>query len=345
MPRVGRHPFKNKEIKNLPVVHQRITVTTICYIPMLGGYWQESLNVLKLFFTSLRANTGQPYDLMVFDNGSCEEVKNYLLELQADGQIQYLVFSTQNLRKLGALNYLLSAAPGELIAYADSDVYFLPGWLDESIKILETFPEAGKVTALPIVGGDTTEISKSVFQQAIQDSTILTQTGYMVPDLYVQTHRISLGADEQSYQSRLINRKDTLLQRNGVQALLSGADFQFLITAQAARTALPLQVQNPGEYFDPIYSPVLENRLDSAGIWQLSTPGYFIHHMGNRVPDFKTELPWLQIDINQVTGSEPKVHKKAASSFRLLKYLRANRFVRRLFTKVHLWSYRFLYDS
>ncbi len=97
--------------------------------------------MLKLFFDSLYANTGQPFDMMVFDNGSCEEVQDYLLDLKHNGKIQYLIFSQQNLKKLGALNFLLSAAPGEYIAYADSDVYFLQGWLDESLKVLAAFPE------------------------------------------------------------------------------------------------------------------------------------------------------------------------------------------------------------
>ena len=131
MPRVGRHPLKEKLIKENQVMPQNVTMTTIVYIPTLDGYWKESFDVLKLFFRSLQENTNEPYDLMVFDNGSCSEIRDYMINLRDQGIIQYLILSEKNLRKLGALNYLLQSAPGEFISYADSDVYFLPGWLDE----------------------------------------------------------------------------------------------------------------------------------------------------------------------------------------------------------------------
>ncbi len=341
MPRAGRHPLKNKEIKHQPVIHQKVTITTIVYIPILAGYWQESLKVLYLFFESLYANTDQPFDLMVFDNGSCEEVKNYLLDLQANGKIQYLVFSTQNLKKLGALNYLLSSAPGEYIAYADSDVYFLLGWLDESLKVLGAFPEAGKVTALPIVGGDTTEISKPVLERAQSDPSIKIETGLLVPQEYVDAHRVGLGQSPEAYTSRLLNRKDTVFTRNGISALLSGADFQFVITRQAAQSALPLQVERPEEYFDPIYSPVLEYRLDEAGFWQLSTPGYYVHHMGNKVPDLRKELGRFtnfHFDKEQVASHNNRSYLRRF----FIRIIQINLF-RRLLKYIYAKSYQLLF--
>ena len=42
-----------------------------------------------------------------------------------------------------------AGAPGEIIAYADSDVLFSPNWLKRSVEILETYPNVGMVTARP----------------------------------------------------------------------------------------------------------------------------------------------------------------------------------------------------
>ena len=44
---------------------------------------------------------------------------------------------------------ILAGAPGEIVAYADSDVLFSPNWLARSVEILETFPKVGMVTARP----------------------------------------------------------------------------------------------------------------------------------------------------------------------------------------------------
>jgi glycosyltransferase involved in cell wall biosynthesis len=144
--RVGQNPAKAIQHVNQP---QAITVAVITYIPFLSGYYTQSLDVLRFCLESLITNSDLPFDLMVFDNGSCPEVVTYLTEMQQVGKIQYLVLSDQNIGKVGAWNFIFSAAPGEYIAYADSDIFFYPGWLSKHIKIFETFPEAGTVCGLP----------------------------------------------------------------------------------------------------------------------------------------------------------------------------------------------------
>jgi glycosyltransferase involved in cell wall biosynthesis len=342
MPRLGHHPLKVTGLKD-DFCPQKITIATITHIPQVAGYWAESLDVLKIFFQSLFASTEQSFDLMVFDNASCEEVQNYLVSLKMDGTIQYLTLSQHNLKKLGALNYLLSTASGDYIAFADSDVYFLPGWLEASLKILDTFPEAAKVTALPLVGGDKTLLYAENVQRAQSDPSLVLKLGELVEQQYIDAHRVSLGKTPEQYETYLKNRKDVLLTRNGVSAYLTGADFQFTITRQSLQKALPLVVENPNEYYDPIYSPVLERRLEAAGLWHLSTPDYLVHHMGNHVPNLSAELPWLNLEPGEAFHTH--IHPQKTVSLSFSNRLRQNRIIRKAINKIHLWSYRFLYDA
>ncbi len=341
MPRIGKHPLKTKSF--VPeVTYKDITVSTIVYIPSLEGYWREALEILKLFFNSLYQNTTLPFDLMVFDNGSCSEVRNYLTELHNRGKIQYMVFSEQNLRKLGALDFLLSAAPGEYIAYADSDVYFLPGWLEESIKVLKTFPEAAKVTALPMVGGDSTRFPE--FQE-IKKTNIVTRTGKLIPDKYITAHQSSLGETDEAYANRTKDRNDVILTRKGIEVLLSGADFQFTIRKKAVFDVIPLKIQEPSEYYDPIYSPVLEKRLADLGYWRLCTSGYFVHHMGNHIPNFKEELPWIDhSSFEKQYQKKPDENAHSVNKNKFVSRITHTRILRKLLQKLHTISYRLLYD-
>ncbi|MDZ7831111.1 MAG: glycosyltransferase family A protein [Desulfobacterales bacterium] len=296
--------------------------------------------MLKLFFKSLYDNTHEPFDLMVFDNGSCEEVKNYLIGLQQEGKIQYLIFSSQNLKKLGALNYLLSAAPGEYIAFADSDVYFLPGWLEESLKIMETFPEAGQITALPLANSLGSRYSGTLFGIE-QSSTVSVEHGSnLISEDFLFAHATSIGIEWDKYTQRLAGRKDILVKRNSVGAFVSAADFQFLTTSKALRDVLPINNVRQEEYFDPIYSPVFEIRLNQKGYWRLSTVDYLVHHMGNKIPDLQSELFWLSSDSISCQNKKFVPHKSNA----WLAYLKGNRFVRSLFKKLNLMTYRFLYE-
>ena len=59
---------------------ERITLALITYAPFLGGYYSQTLQVLEACLQSIRATTKVPYDLLVFDNGSCAEVQSYLMK-------------------------------------------------------------------------------------------------------------------------------------------------------------------------------------------------------------------------------------------------------------------------
>jgi GT2 family glycosyltransferase len=145
--RVGQNPAKSIDHVPQPA---RVTVAVVSYIPFLSGYYAESLEVLRTCLNSLWENTPGPYDLLVFDNASCQEVREFLQVAHQEGRIQYLVLSDRNIGKGGAWNFIFQAAPGEIIVYSDSDVAFSPGWMEASLKILETYPNAGMVTARPL---------------------------------------------------------------------------------------------------------------------------------------------------------------------------------------------------
>jgi cellulose synthase/poly-beta-1,6-N-acetylglucosamine synthase-like glycosyltransferase len=141
--RKGQNPAKFVKEVAKP---ERITAAVLNYIPFLSGFYAEALDVLKASLDSMRNEPGLPFDLMVFDNGSCPEVRDYLVAEKEAGRIQYLILSEKNMGKGGAWNVILAGAPGEIIAYADSDILYYPGWLSRSVELLETFPNVGMVT-------------------------------------------------------------------------------------------------------------------------------------------------------------------------------------------------------
>src|SRR3990172_552066 len=127
--RKGQNPAKF--VKD--VAHpERITVALLNYVPFLSGFYAETLDVLQVCLASLRREAGLPFDLLVFDNGSCLEVRDFLLKEKDEGRVQYLILSEKNVGKGGAWNMILAGAPGDIIAYTDSDVLFSPGWLKRS---------------------------------------------------------------------------------------------------------------------------------------------------------------------------------------------------------------------
>ena len=327
MPRMGQNPMRWVESIREPA---KITVTTAVHIPVLEGYWQQNLDVLKLCLQTVRGSE-VPFELMVLDNGSCDEVQNYLYEMHTAQKIDYFICSQRNLGKLGAWNILFSSAPGEIVSYFDSDVFFLGEWLKPSLQILEAFPEAGMVTAQPIAGGD---LSQQEFAAAIlADPSISVETGKLIPDKYLHAHLKSIGAAEGEFERRQQNRKDMSITRNGVSAITTASHFQFTSPKKVLKQLLPFKVSGPLSSEQDVF----DTPLVQKGYWRLSTTQYLVHHMGNTVPDFRDELPWL--DTDYPIQLRPPARKPQPSA-RLL----SNRHIRRFLQRINALTYRLLHD-
>lgn len=330
------------------------TLATVVYVPDTHGYWEESLNVLELCLDSLRRTTPPPFEILVVDNGSCSEVRNFLESRFAAGEIDQLFLSRRNLGKVGAWNLLFSAAEGELVTYTDSDIYFLPGWFEASRAVLGAFPETGVVTA-QAMSRDLTQHIRTTLEQASADPTVEWREGEdLVPRHFVESHLAGLGESPESYARRIPRRRDVLVSRDGTDAFVSSAHFQFTSRRADLRKLLPLDSSRPMGDVN-----VFDAAVDEAGLWRLSTTEYLVHHMGNRVPDLDRELPWADAGNLAATRgdtrepgeatkpprpspSRGRPSRRLASLRRRLKFSE-RRPVRRLLKWINRWSHELLY--
>ena len=209
--RIGQNPAKFVKTVAQP---ERITVAVLNYIPMLSGYYADLLNVLKAHLSSLRQNAGLPFDLMVFDNGSCEEVQEFLLDEFNSGDIEYLLLSRKNLGKGGAWNILFGGAPGEIVAYTDNDVLFSKGWLKESMEILEVFPNVGMVTARPFRTNP--DYYSATVKWATGNPEVKMQKGSLVNWEDFRDFDLSLGQALEDIQKRFSETEDIRFEDHGI---------------------------------------------------------------------------------------------------------------------------------
>lgn len=238
--RIGQNPAKNLKEVAIP---QRITVAVLNYIPMLAGFYSEMLDVLKACLNSIYDNTDLPYDLLVFDNGSCSEVLQYLLEENEAGRIQYLWTSEKNIGKGGAWNIIFGGAPGEIIAYTDNDCIFSKGWLSKSVELLETYPNVGMVTARPY--RTPPEFYTSTLAWAGQTENVQVEAGQLIPFEVLHEFNLSLGQTEEFSREFIKNSKDYRLTFKNVPAIVGGSHWQFTAKKSTLQTFLPFQMDRP----------------------------------------------------------------------------------------------------
>jgi glycosyltransferase involved in cell wall biosynthesis len=313
--RKGQNPAKAVKEVAKP---ERITVALLNYIPFLSGFYAETLDVLKVCLESMRRDAGLPFDLMVFDNGSCEEVREYLVTEKEAGRIQYLILSEKNMGKGGAWNMILGGAPGEIIAYTDADVLFSPNWLSRSVEILETFPNVGMVTARPF--RTPSEFYESTLQWARGNATL--EEGQFIPWETFLEFNLSLGQTEEENKKVYAETKDWLVNYKGVTAMAGASHWQFTAYKSALGQFLPFEMDKPmGQVRQ------LDKRMNDAGLLRLMVSDPLAMNMSNTLGYLRGELK----------GGEKKEHVSFGKRILEIGFIRKTLLA--IYNKIFNWYY------
>lgn len=313
--RKGQNPAKFVKDVAKP---ERITAALLNYIPFLSGFYTETLDVLKVSLESMRKDAGLPFDVMVFDNGSCEEVRDFLIQEKEEGRIQYLILSEKNVGKGGAWNVMLAGAPGEIIAYTDADVLFSPNWLSRSVEILETFPNVGMVTARPF--RTPPEFYESTLKWAKENATL--EEGQFIPWETFLEFNLSLGQTEEENRKVYAETKDWRIQYKGVTAMAGASHWQFTAYKSTLQQFLPFDMDKPmGQVRQ------LDKRMNDAGLLRLMVSDPLAMNMSNTLGYLRGEL------------RKEKAKKKENIGKRILELSFIKKTLLAIYNKIFSWYY------
>ncbi len=317
--RKGQNPAKFVKDVAKP---ERVTVALLNYIPFLSGFYAETLDVLKVSLDSMRKDAGLPFDLMVFDNGSCEEVREYLVHEKEEGRIQYLILSEKNMGKGGAWNVMLAGAPGEIIAYTDADVLFSPNWLSRSVELLETFPNVGMVTARPFRTSPELYTSTQEWARNADGATL--EEGQFIPWETFLEFNLSLGQTEEENKKIYAETRDWRLSYKGVTAIAGASHWQFTAYKSTLGQFLPFDMDKPmGQVRQ------LDKRMNDAGLLRLMVSDPLAMNMSNTLGYLRGEL-----------GND-RVKSKRGKGFvrRLLEVGLVKKILLAVYNKIFSWYY------
>jgi glycosyltransferase involved in cell wall biosynthesis len=310
----------------------RVTVCIVVCIPHQLDYYVHRLDVLKLSLRSLAANTPRErYDLMVLDNGSRPEVVEYLRTLQARGDIDSLVLLHRNIGKLNAWRMLFNAAPGDLVAYSDDDVFFEAGWFDAQFEILDTYPRVGMVSARPV--RKQFGYGNAYLPGYLEECPGLAiSRGHFIPDEWELEFLRSTGRSASGLESLKQSRTDVLLEYRGVKAYSTATHFQFI----APRPVILEGLRRGANRATGSEERSVEESIDEMGYARLSTFGRHVRHVGNVVS------AELLAEVGSTLGAETDLAIWSRPS-PMLERLIGFRAARSALRRLNRWSYLLLH--
>lgn len=307
MPRIGMNPGRGKKSDYSPA---RVTVAVLTYIPNQVGYFQNRLDVTLACLESIFANTSVPYDLMVFDSGSNDETVSALRGLRDAGKIDFLILSSQNIGKIGALQVMLKAAPGEVIAYCDDDVFFLPGWLERHLEVIDTYPNVGAVTGMYIKPHMKEGISSTL--KFAERADVKVERGMLVEKELEQHYIDQTGRTWEKYREEIAGLEDVRLTYKGIQTFISAGHYQFAAKKTTILQALPAQWT--GNLMGQMRE--LDVLIDQLGLLRLCTTPPTLRLLGNLIDQSAAE------ELRKFGVDAKSTEKKATTAGWKKKFLR-----------------------
>lgn len=247
-----------------------IVVAAIVHLPNQDGYHAERMEIVKLSLNTMRDNAGFNVDVLIWDNGSCEEMTDWL---ENEYDPDYLILS-KNVGKWSARASIFHMfSPETIIALADDDMYYYEDWLEPQLDLLTHFPNVGVVSGYPV----RTQFRwgcANTLKWAKENAEL--KVGRFIPDEWERDFAISIGRDPEWHLNEYsVDDLDIKITYGGMEAYGTAHHCQFLGYAGviAPITKWDARATSNEKKFD--------EAIDAAGLLRLTTIERLTRHMGN----------------------------------------------------------------
>lgn len=296
--RIGSNPNKDKPIEEIAYSHQVIIPV---YIPNQEGYFKDSFRILKCCVDSLIKTTHSKTFVTIVNNGSCNEVKEYITDLYKNNKIQEVIHSDN----IGKLNAILKGLVGHniaLVTIADCDVLFLDNWQKETVAVYNNFPKAGVVGIVPQIKTFYSGCGNLIFDTLFSKNVVFTK---VVNPIALLKFYKSLGWDDNYNRAHLA--WNLTIESNSTKAIIGSGHFVATYRRELfsnLKTFLSFKLGGNSElYFDEL--PI------KKGLWRLTTLDNYAYHMGNVYEDWmENETHNQGKTTNQITNLKHSVSDK-----------------------------------
>jgi hypothetical protein len=314
--RIGGNPQKDESFINLETNHRIIVVT---FVPELVGYYQDMFEVIKVSINSLIKTIPSSSAITIVDNGSCPCVANYLINLFNGGLIDSLVLLKKNIGKIDALMAGARGSREPIITLTDCDILFKTNWVQETIKVFNSFKNVGSVSPIPT----RTAVTYSTF--SAQQAVLLNKLNLKFESIIENFEDYNVFLESINWEKEQDKTKPwPVIKKNNIKAIL-GSDHQVLtLRRDILFNTVPSK---------PSFTKVGKNSefkyvdlaIDLSRGLRLPTYHFYAFHIGNKLED------WMCKEYDSLMKSSESIELKLSPK---LKYKEINTYWYRFKKKV-----------
>ena len=256
--------------------------SSIVHLPNFEGYHKDRFEVVKTSLLTMRENAGLDCQTLIWDNGSCLEFRDWLInEYKPDFAILGVNLGLSSARA-GILNML---PPSVMVAVADDDMYYYPDWFKAQAKLYHHFPNVGQVSGYPV---RTQMRWGNNFTKKWGMSRARYETGRFIPDEWDKDFCTSIGRDYEWHKAYTKNDLDYRVTYQGVSAYAVAHHCQFI--CEAGKIAPLMRYTSEAMSDDKVF----DNSVDGAEMLRLTTTERYTRHIGNVLDEDLKQKPKRQ---------------------------------------------------
>lgn len=247
--------------------------SSIVHLPNFEGYHEQRFEVVKTSLTTMRENAGLDCQILIWDNGSCQEFRDWLLnEYKPD----YVVLSNNVGLSNARAGLIRMLPPDVILGVADDDMYYYPDWFKAQVELMKYFPNVGQVSGYPV----RTQMrwgNRRTLEWARKVAVV--EEGSFIPSEWDRDYCTSIGRDYEWHKKYTENDMDKRITYRGVQAYAFAHHCQFICKVKLLANLMNFTTEAMSD------DKPFDWAVDTTGMLRLTTINRYTRHMGNVMDD------------------------------------------------------------
>jgi glycosyltransferase involved in cell wall biosynthesis len=274
--RNGANPNRSASVRP----YAPIVVSAITHMPNQEGYHSKRFDVIRASLETMRSNAGMDCEILVWDNGSCSNLKGWLIN---NYRPDYLIFSRNVGKSIARASIVRMLPPDRIVGVADDDMFYYPDWLKRQAEVLTVYPNVGTVSGWPVRTQFRFHCLNTIMWG--KDNAEM-EVGKLIPPDEDRDFCTSIGRDYEWHSGPYTEKDlDYKLTYRGVETYATGHHAQWI---GIAGIVAPFVAYTPEAMAD---ERPFEKAVDDAGMLRLTTFRRTSQHIGN-VLDERLEALW-----------------------------------------------------